>query len=67
MKYFVESKFYDSGKVRTEILNEEEAKEKGYVGGYQIDCTAYDLYVDEFNTLSEAKAFALGSYLHNKI
>lgn len=60
MKYCVESKIYYNGKIRTEILSEKEAKERRDTGGYQED---YELYVVDFETLREAKAFALGVHL----
>lgn len=63
MKYYVIQRYYDSGKVRTEIMTEDKATAKGYSAGQQEERTAYDLYVDAFKTETEAKAFALGAHM----
>lgn len=55
MRYFVESKFYDNGKVTGRMYLESEA--------YGMDKTpckelnGYDRYIDEFSTYEEAEAF----------
>lgn len=55
IKYFVEQKYYDSGKTEARILNEQQAREKGYRDGLFQEFLTFDLYVDVFDTLKKAK------------
>lgn len=63
MKYYVIQRYYDSGKVQTEIITEEDDRSKECRGGLQEERENYDFYMDEFKTEAEAKAFALGVHM----
>jgi hypothetical protein len=52
MKYYVITKFYDSGKVVAGIVLESE-----YAGEQNESNSRYDQYVDEFDSYEKAAAF----------
>ena len=54
MKYYVISRFYDNGKVETEILLESEYKGQPA----HAETAHFDEYCDEFDSLEKAEAFA---------
>lgn len=55
--YYVVQKYDDGGRIRTKILTANEAKEEGYEHGFFKVHKKFDIYVDGFNTLLEAKQF----------
>lgn len=59
MKYYVISKFYDSGKVKAFILLESEMSDD-----YKTESKPnFDQYVDAFDSLKEAEKFKNDCYL----
>lgn len=53
--FYVEGKFFNSGKTKAQVLTAEQAAKKGYYSGYRDESgKTYDLYVDGFKTLEEA-------------
>jgi len=57
-KFYVVSKFFDSGKVIAEVLDNAEFNRRGYEKQTFTENKTFDLYVDGFNSLAEARAFA---------
>lgn len=55
MKYYVVQKYYDSGRSEAELLNETQARERDLDKEIQKENPNYDLYVDTFDNLEQAR------------
>lgn len=67
-KYYVVTRFYDSGRVSSEILTAAQMAEKSWVVGpgarnpesstiYHAELSTHDMYIDEFSSLRAAREF----------
>lgn len=57
-KFYVEQKYFDNGGIRTSIIDVKNAS-KDYYDGLSKEFEDYDLYVDGFETLRQAKEYAM--------
>lgn len=53
--YYVEQKYFDSGKTSAKILTEEQAQEKGYFDGFNAQTKSCDIWVDWCETMRDAQ------------
>ena len=54
--YYVESRFFDNGKVKSRILTEEQGKALNYDNHTPQHMKACDIYIDKCDTMEQASA-----------